>query len=115
MTGLGVGVKTPPMFIISADKEINYYLLLREFYLWYSMNKGLSGFEFKTQEIFKRYMSSKKTPNISTEKLKYEDMGALKEALKRDTEANTFVMNLVKNKEGGAYLLQKIKEGGAEI
>ena len=42
---------TAPMFIISADKETDYYMLLREFYLWYSYKMNLAGFDFETQEI----------------------------------------------------------------
>ena len=114
LTGRGVGVSSPAMFIIS-DKDIDYYMFLREFYLWFSMQKGLDGFEYKTQEIFKKYMNSKKNPTVNTNKLKYEEMGALKEALKRDNEATEFVMNLVRHKEGGANVLKKMQDGGADI
>ena len=115
LTGRGVGVNSPAMFIISENKKLDYYLLLREFYLWYSMSKGLDGFDFKTQEIFKKYINSKKSPDLNTNKLKYEDMAGLKEALKRDNEANDFVMALVRNKEGGANVLKKMQDGGAFI
>ena len=115
LTSRGVGVSSPAMFIISDDKDTDYYMFLREFYLWYSMQKGLDGFEFKTQETFKKYMNSKKNPTLNTNKLKYEEMGALKEALKRDNEATDFVMNLVRQKEGGANVLKKMQDGGADI
>ena len=113
LTGNGMSTKTEPLFIISSDKQTDYYLLLREFYLWYSYKKNLGGFDFQTQEIFKKYMNDKKNPAMS--KLNYDSMCALQEALARDSEANEFVMEIVKHKEGGANVLKKMKEGGAEI
>lgn len=113
ITGNGMSTTTEPMFIISEDKQADYYLLLREFYLWYSYKKTLGGFDFKTQEIFKKYMNEKKNPAMS--KLNYESMCDLQEALDRDSEANEFVMEILRHKEGGANVLKKMKEDGAEI
>lgn len=104
---------TAPMFIISADKETDYYMLLREFYLWYSYKMNLAGFDFETQEIFKKYMAQKRNPGMG--KMNYEDMANLKEALARDSEANEFVMEYVRNKEGGANVMKKMQDGGANI
>ena len=108
-----MGMSSEAMFIISADKPSDYYLLLREFYLWCSYKKNLDGFDFATQEIFKKYMNEKKNPAMS--KLEYTDMCNLQEALARDSEANEFVMQFVRQKEGSANVLKKIKEGGADI
>ncbi len=113
ITKNGIGIKTNPMFIISDDKDIDYYMLLREFYLWYSMHKGLDGFDFKSQELFKQYMNLSKAPD--TKKLKYEELEAYKEALHRDEEANAFVMDIIRQKEGSANVLKKMQDGGAEI
>jgi len=114
LVGLGLNnSNTDGMFIVSADKEADYYMLLREFYLWYSFKNNLAGFEFKTQEIFKKYMAEKRNPGMA--KMKYDDMANLKEALARDSEANEFVMEFVRNKEGGANVLKKMQEGGADI
>jgi hypothetical protein len=108
-----MGLKTKPMFIINDDTEIDYYLLLREFYLWYSMQKGLDGFDYKTQELFKKNFRSKGTSGM--ENLKFEEMGALKEAISRDSEANEFVMEILRHTEGGANVMKKMQEGGADI
>lgn len=104
---------TDAMFIVDADKDIDYYLLLREFYLWYSYKSNLDGFDFKTQEIFKKYMAEKRNPEMSN--LDYEKMYTLKEALKRDAEANEFIMELMREKEGGANVLKKMQDGGADV
>jgi len=111
--GAGLSAKTDAMFIINADTETDYYLLLREVYLWMSFKKNLGGFDFKTQETFKKYMLEKKNPAMS--KLNYETMCDLQEALARDSEANEFVMEIVKQKDGSANVLKKIQEGGADI
>ncbi len=104
---------TDAMFIVDADKDIDYYLLLREFYLWYSYKSNLDGFDFKTQEIFKKYMAEKRNPEMSN--LDHEKMYTLKEALKRDAEANEFIMELMREKEGGANVLKKMQDGGADV
>lgn len=111
--GVGMGMATDAMFIISSEKQPDYYMLLREFYLWCSYRKRLGGFEFETQEIFKKYINEKKNPGLS--KLDYSGMSALQDALARDSEANEFVMQFVRQKEGSANVLKKIKEGGADI
>lgn len=113
ITGSGLKAGTEAMFIIDSDKEIDYYMLLREFYLWISYKKNLGGFDFKTQEIFKKYMLEKNNPAMS--KLNYDTMCELQEALARDSEANEFVIEIVKQKDGSANVLKKIQEGGADI
>ena len=107
--GLGISPKTAPMFIIDEDKKTDYYMLLREFYLWYSMDKGLDGFNYSTQELFKKYLEAQ---NWDMGVLKYDEMCALKEAIARDSEANEFVMEMFNRNEGA----KNIKQGGnAEI
>lgn len=112
ITGQGLGLKTKPLFIIS-DKQTDYYLFLREFYLWYSLNMKLPGFDFKTQEKFKIYLKHSQTATFKG--LRYGDMLKLQEAIARDKEANEFVMNIIREKDGGANAFGKITAGGAEI
>lgn len=113
ITGGGLGTSSEAMFIVNSDKEIDFYMLLREFYLWYSYKKNMDGFDFETQEVFKKYMNNKKNPKMA--KLSYDDMCSLQEALDRDSEANEFVMEIVRAKEGGANVLKKMQDGGADI
>lgn len=112
ITGQGTIFITKPLFIIS-DKEIDYYMLLREFYLWYSLKMKLPGFDFKTQEKFKKYL--KYSQNASFKKLSYEEMIKIKEAISRDKEANEFVMQVIREKDGGANVFGKMTTGGANI
>ena len=113
LVGESFGITSEPMLIISADVKPDYYLLMREIYLYYSMKAGLDGFDFETQELFKKYMNSKNS--IDTSKLKYNQLAAFKVALNRDNEATEFVMDIIRRKEGSANVIQKMKDGGAEI
>ncbi len=113
ITGTGLSLNSKPLFIISSNKKTDYYALLREFYLWYSMKKSLPGFEFKTQEKFKKYIRNMNNPDIK--QLSYGDMLSIQEAINRDKEANEFVMDIIREKEGSAQILGNIQKGGANI
>ena len=82
-----------PAVVISKDKPTDYFALLREFYLWYSMKKGLAGFEFEARENFKNYMANLEHPK--GKKLKYGELLKVQEALSRDKEATDFVVELI--------------------
>lgn len=112
MTGHGIGFKTKPMFILSTE-QTDYYLLLREFYLWYSLNMKLPGFDFKTQEKFKKYLTRSK--RVSFKGLHYGEMLKIREAIERDKEANEFVMEIIKKKDGSSNAFAKMISGGADI
>lgn len=88
-----IGFSFSPSFVITKNKQTDYYSLLREFYLWYSMEKGLTGFAFDVQENFKLYMKNPDSAKIK--KLKYNDMLKLQEAISRDKEATDFVVDLI--------------------
>lgn len=112
LTGKGVGFKTKPMFIIS-NKQLDYYMLLREFYLWYSLKKNLAGFDFKTQEKFKKYI--KNLNKVSFKGLSYGEMLSIQEAISRDKEANEFVIKLLQETGGDTGILGRITSGGANL
>ncbi len=112
ITGQGIGLKSKPIFIIST-KDTDYHMLLREFYLWYSLKMKLPGFDFKTQEKFKKYI--KNSQNANFKGLTYGEMLKIKEAIERDKEANEFVMNLLREKDGGSNVFGKMTSGGANI
>lgn len=99
--------------IVIGFGEIEPYYMLREFYKWYSLKMGLPGFDFEAQENFKKYLKNVNDPSIK--KLNYKAMLELKEAIARDSEANEFVINAVKAKEGGENVFKKMNDGGANI
>lgn len=107
-----LSTRTKPMFVIGTG-EIEVYYLLREFYLWYALQIGLPGFNNSAQENFKKYF---KNPNDKGFKsLNYKAMSELKEAIARDGEANEFVMNLIKEKDGGKNIFNKLNKGGGTV
>ena len=105
-------VTTEPM-IVMGQGEIEPYYMIREFYKWYSMQMGLPGFNRSAQENFKRYMKNPNDPNFKS--MNYREMLELKEAIARDKEANEFVINLIKEKEGSENIFKKLNNGGGTI
>lgn len=99
--------------IVMGFGKIEPYYMLREFYKWHSLKMGLPGFDFEAQENFKKYLKNVNDPSIK--KLNYKAMLELKEAIARDSEANEFVINAVKAKEGGENVFKKMNDGGANI
>ncbi len=112
ITGNGIRFKTPPMFIISED--IDKYEFIHSFYKWFSMKSGLEGFDYESQQKLKFYMAD--NSDATTKKLSLDEIKSIESAIKRDQEATAYVMELMKEKDGGKNVMQKIKkEGGAEI
>lgn len=103
---------TEPMFIMSIG-EIEYYYMLREFYKWYALQIGLPGFNFTAQEHFKIYLKNINDKTFNS--MNYRDMLELKEAIARDKEANAFVINLLKEKDGSENIFKKLNRGGGTI
>ena len=110
--GKGVSLNFKPAIVMGFG-EIEPYYMLREFYKWYSLKAGLPGFNFSAQENFKKYLKNVNEPSIKN--LNYKDMLELKEAIARDSEANDFVINAVKAKEGSEKVFKKMNDGGANI
>lgn len=113
VTGRGIHFKTPPMFIMR-EGTIDKYYMLHHFYRWYSLKSNLSGFEYKIQKKFKKFLIDNSDEAI--QKFSMEDIISLKEAIARDQEATDFVLAYTKEIEGSKKVLDKIKnEGGANI
>ena len=106
-----VTLKTPAMFVFREEMLDEYYVL-QQFYKWFSYKTGLPGFDTKTQNIFKKYM----TKGYDVTKLTLEETLKLQEAVARDTEATNFAIEFAKLRDGGRKVLNKIqKDGGANI
>lgn len=113
ITGSGISFKTPVMFILR-EGEIDKYYMLHNFYRWCSLKAGLPGFEYKTQQKFKKYLNG--NPDIIVKSFSMEDILSVKEAIARDQEATDFAISYTKRFEGSKKVLDKIKnEGGANI
>ena len=105
-----VSFKTPVMFVFR-EEMLDAYYVLQQFYKWYSYKSGLPGFDAKTQDIFKKYM----TKGYDITKLTLEETLMLKEAVARDTDATNFAIEVAKLRDGGRNVLNKMQDGGANI
>ena len=103
-----IGFKTPEMFVLSSY-NINVYAFIYQFYNWYCYKMKLNGFESDTQDKFKHVFEFCETPKINT--LSYEEIIALKTAIRRDIEAIEFVKNIVVKNSMAKKNLNKIKQG----
>lgn len=102
--------KSKPMFILR-DGEVEPYYMLHQFYKWFSLYKGLPGFDYSSQKLFKQYLNSSDIAGI--ENLTLEEMTGLKEAIARDNEAIDFTVNYAKSIDGSKNVLNKIKRDGS--
>ncbi|MBD5402885.1 hypothetical protein HDR58_08835 [bacterium] len=113
ITGHGFALKTPPMFVLR-EGEIEKFYMLHHFYRWFSMKSDLPGFEYEVQKKFKSFLNDNSEQVMKT--LTMEDIISIQEAINRDQEATTFVLEYVNQVEGSQNVLDKIKNnGGADI
>ncbi len=110
ITGQGIKLKTPPMFVMR-DGEIDKYYLLHHFYRWFSIKSNLPGFEYNIQKKFKQFLMDDSDETIK--KFTMEDIIGLKEAIARDQEATEFVLQYTKEIEGTKNVMDKIKTDGS--
>ena len=111
ITKSGFSLKSKPMFVMRKG-EIDSYYMAHQFYKWYALKMNLPGFDYMSQKLFKIYLNSD-AELLSN--LNLDEMVGLKEAVKRDKEATDFALSLAREREGSKKVLDKIKEGGANI
>lgn len=113
LTDNGCSFKSKPMFILR-NEGVDPYYILHQFYKWFSFYKGLPGFDYESQQLFKKYLNSNDSKGI--ENLTLGEMTGLKEAIARDNEATDFTINYAKSIDGSKNVLDKMKnDGGASI
>ncbi len=113
LTDNGCSFKSKPMFILR-NEGVDPYYILHQFYKWFSFYKGLPGFDYESQQLFKKYLNSNDSKGI--ENLTLGEMTGLKEAIARDNEATDFTINYAKSIDGSKNVLDKMKnDGGANI
>ena len=103
-----IAFKTPEMFVLR-DLPVNIYVMSHQFHKWYSYKMELPGYDYATQENFKRIFEFSDPKKV--QQLSYSEVMSLKEALRRDVDAIEFVLELSKEQEGSKKTLDKIKNG----
>lgn len=104
-------LKTKEMFVLSKG-EINKYYFIYHLYNLYAFKKGISGMDFESQELLKKYLLT----DADTKELQLADIYKLKDAIKQDKAAIEFVVKLCRNYDGAKQALEKLKtQNGAKL
>ena len=109
-----ISFKTDLIFVFDRENK-SPYTILYNFYKWYSLKLNLPGFDRETLLKFKHIEDFEKEENL--ERLSYNDIMDLKQAIARDREAMEFVIKFMKKKEGAknAFSNLKNKNDGTNI
>lgn len=99
---------TNEVFIFDVN-NMEIYTIARAFYKYQGYKHGLPGYDYKSQETFKR-MYQKKNTSAPFNNCSINDMYACKEAISRDLESINFTIELSVEYENSKKALQKIKE-----
>lgn len=99
---------------ILRNSIIEPYCMIQQFYSWYAFKSGLAGYEYESQEKFKKLINTKNYRTI-IDTLGISDILEVKEALRRDIEALDFVINIAKNTEGSKQAFNKILNGTSAV
>lgn len=112
VTNSGFSLKSKRMFVLR-EGSLDPYYMAHQLYKWCAVELKLPGFDYLSQKIFKIYLNS---DGSMISNLNLDEMHGLKEAINRDKEATDFALTLVRVKEGGRKVIEKMKtDKGAQI
>jgi len=100
---------TKEMFIFNIDNT-EIYTLARALHKYYGYKKNLPGFDYKSQEVFKKVYNNSKNHSSPFDKCSIKQMYACKEAIARDLESINFTIELSVEYERSQKALCKIKD-----
>ncbi len=103
IVGNGFSFKTKPMFILEQGNK-DFYFLLFHFYKMHCFFQNLPGMDYQAQKLFRLYSRQPEKTDIS--QLGLDEMSALKEAVARDNEASSFVIEYSKQRDAAKKLLK---------
>ncbi len=109
LAALASGRDGEPIFVLRTG-EVSRLGLIHQFYKWYSMQKGMPGFDWESQQLFKKSM---RTRNV--ERMPLSKIAGLKEAVARDREASDWAYEYAKAQDGTKQAFDKMNAGGANI
>ena len=109
---INLSLKSEPMFVLR-DMQPDSYYMIQQFHKWYAMKLNLPGFDAESQENFQKFMAPANDAKIG--ELSVEEILGLKEAIARDVEAITFIVDLAKSTTGSRNALKKMTTGGASV
>ena len=109
-----IAFNTKEMMIFD-ESTIDIYTVARALYKYYGFKRKLPGYDYKSQEIFKKIYSKRKNSKDIFEKCSIKEIFACKEALARDMESINFTVELSHEYQNARIALKKLKENGASI
>lgn len=102
--------KTEEMFIFNVGTT-EIYTIARALHKYYGFKSDLPGFDYKSQETFKKVYQNSKYKNVTPfATCTVQDMYACKEAIARDLESIRFTIDLSVEYERSKKALNKLKE-----
>lgn len=103
-----ISFKTKEMMIFNTQ-PIDIYTVARALYKYKGFKNNLPGYDYKSQEIFKKvYASGNNDSQLAN--VSFKDICACKEALARDLESINFTIKLSIEYENSKKALKKLKE-----
>jgi hypothetical protein len=111
---LKLSFTTNAMFIFNLD-NMEIYTIARALHKYYGFKNNLPGFDFKSQEIFKKVYNSSKKTSAPFSQCRINDLYACKEAIARDLDSINFTIDLSVEYERSLDVLKKMKETSATI
>lgn len=112
---LNISFYTKEMFIFNVD-FVEIYTIARALHKYYGFKKDLPGFDYKSQETFKKVYNKSLNNTSPLSNCSIKEMYACKEALARDLESINFTIELSAEYERSKKMLEKIKkENSANI
>ncbi len=110
---LKISFSSPEIFMFR-DAPVDIYMLSHNLHRWYGYKMKLPGYDYETQEKFKKVYKTLNDVEIS--KFSFSDVMSVKEAVARNVESINFVVNIAKEYEGSKKSLAKIvASGGASV
>ena len=104
---LKISFTTKEMFIFNIDNT-EIYTIARALHKYYGYKENLPGFDYKSQEIFKKVYNSRKSQTSPLDKCTIKDIYSCKEALARDLESINFTIDLSVEYERSKKALDKL-------
>lgn len=96
------------------DKTLpDKHIVIQQFHKWYAMKLSLPGFDEASQNNFQKFLEPGNDNQIKD--LTIDEILGLKDAIARDVEAISFVVELAKSTSGAKNALKKISTGGASV
>ncbi len=102
-------ITTKPMFIFNIDST-EIYTIARALHKFYGFKHNLPGFDYESQEIFKKAYSNRNNHSVLLNEASIKNLYACKEALARDLESINFTIELSVEYENSKKALEKIKQ-----